>query len=168
MSKTHWLQSPNKNYLGHWDLPENKDFILTIASAKWEVVENPILRTQESKRVIRFKEKVKPLICNQTNAQSIVKSTGVKYMEDSAGQKIALYIDNIKDKRTKEDIDCIRIRRKFTGDQDNIKKEISELFANTQHLLTEAEFNRARDILSNNQVRDFDKLKKHLETLKIA
>ena len=39
--KTHWLQSPNKNYLGHWDLPEGKDLILTIESAQWEEVKNP-------------------------------------------------------------------------------------------------------------------------------
>jgi hypothetical protein len=110
MEKTHWLQSPNKNYLGHWDLPEGKDLVLTIKSAQWEKVKNPLLGTEEAKRVIRFVEKAKPLICNQTNANSILKSTGIKYMEDSEGQKIALYVDTIRDRRTKEDIDCVRVR----------------------------------------------------------
>lgn len=109
-TKTHWLQSPNKNYLGHWDLPEKGDLVLTIASAKWEEVKNPIINKSEAKRVIRFEEKVKPFICNQTNSNSIIKATGCKYMEDSNGQKISLYISNIMDRRTKEDIDCIRIR----------------------------------------------------------
>ena len=40
-NKTHWLQNPNKNYLGHWDLPNGKDLVLTIKSAAWEEVENP-------------------------------------------------------------------------------------------------------------------------------
>jgi hypothetical protein len=35
-TKTHWLQTPNKNYLGHWDLPNGKDIIVTISSAGWE------------------------------------------------------------------------------------------------------------------------------------
>lgn len=34
--KTHWLQSANKNFLGHPDLPSGKDVILTIESAKIE------------------------------------------------------------------------------------------------------------------------------------
>ena len=108
--KTHWLQSPNKNYLGHWDLPNGDDMVLTIKSAQWEKVKNPITNTEEAKRVIRFKEDVKPLICNQTNAQTILKVTGIKFMEDSAGSQIQVFVDNIRDKRTKEDIDCIRIR----------------------------------------------------------
>lgn len=113
--KTHWLQSPNKNYMGHWDLPDGTDLILTIKTAKWEEVENPILKKNDPKkfeahRVIRFEEDFKPLICNQTNAQSIVKSTKVKYMEDSSGQKIQLYIGAHYDRTNKENIDCVRIR----------------------------------------------------------
>jgi hypothetical protein len=116
-NKTHWLQSPNKNYLGHWDLPEKDDLILTIKSAKWEEVKNPIINKSEAKRVIRFEEKVKPLICNQGNAQSIVKSTGVKYMEDSVGQKIQLYVGKHFDRVSKEDIDCVRIRSNALPDK---------------------------------------------------
>lgn len=113
--KTHWLQSPNKNYLGHWDLPEGRDTILTIKSAQWEEVKNPITNTSEAKRVVRWEEKgVKPWICNQTNAQSIINATGIKYMEESGGKKIQLFIDNIQDKRTKDFIDCIRVRNKNT------------------------------------------------------
>lgn len=110
MEKTHWLQNPNKNYLGHWDLPESGTLILTIKSANWEEVKNPIINTSEAKRVVRFQEDVKPLICNETNAKSISKATGVKYMEDSGGFKIELYRHNIIDRKTKENIDCIRVR----------------------------------------------------------
>ena len=110
-SKTHWLQSPNKNYLGHWDLPEGKDLILTIESAKWEEVKNPIINRTEAKRVVRFKEKdIKPWICNQGNAQSIINSTKVKHMEDSGGCKIALFIGVHRDRVSKSDVDCIRVR----------------------------------------------------------
>lgn len=111
-TKTHWLQSPNKNYLGHWDLPVGEDLILTIKSAKWEEVTNPIINKKEAKRVVRFEEpNVKPWICNQGNAQSIIKSTGIKHMEDSVGSKIALFIGLHKDSISKETIDCIRVRK---------------------------------------------------------
>ena len=110
MEKTHWQQSPNKNYLGHPDLPNGDDLVVTIESAKWEVVKNPILNTSEEKRVIRFKDKkVKPMICNQTNANTIINVTGVKFMEDSVGQRIQLYVANEKIKGIQTD--CLRIRK---------------------------------------------------------
>jgi hypothetical protein len=109
--KTHWLQNPNKNYLGHWDLPNGKDVILTIRSAAWEEVKNPIINTSEAKRVIRFVEEadwLKPFICNEINANSILKSTGEKFMEDCVGKKIRLGVGQTKVK--KEEVDCLRVR----------------------------------------------------------
>jgi hypothetical protein len=110
--KTHWLQSPNKNYLGHWDLPNGEDIIVTIKSAEWEEVKNPITRTSEAKRVIRFEENyewIKPFICNEINAQTICKSTGKKFMEDSAGKKIKIGVGSTKVKG--EEVDCLRVRK---------------------------------------------------------
>lgn len=106
-NKTHWLQSPNKNYLGHWDLPEN-GITLTIKSAKWEAVKNPVTSKEDACRVIRFKEDYKPMICNQTNAQSILKSTDVKFMEDSSGCKISLFTGSAK--YMGERVPCIRVQ----------------------------------------------------------
>jgi hypothetical protein len=107
-TKTHWLQNPNKNYLGHWDLPEGRDIILTIKSAQWEEVKNPIINTSEAKRVIRFKEGVKPFICNETNSQSILRSTGTSYMEDCQGMKIKLFLSQVKVKG--QNVDCLRVK----------------------------------------------------------
>ena len=99
--------------MGHWDLPEDKDLILTIKTAKWEEVENPITHKKDAKRVVRWVEDgYKPLICNQTNSQSIIKATGVNYMEDSGGCKVSLYIDSVMNHKEKEEVDCVRIRRK--------------------------------------------------------
>lgn len=106
--KTHWLQTPNKNYLGHWDLPNGRDMILTIESAQWEEVKNPIINVSAAKRVIRFQEKVKPFICNATNAQSILRSTGQNYMEDCKGYKIKLYLS--KYNMPGGEVDCLRVR----------------------------------------------------------
>ncbi len=92
---THWLHNPNKLYLGHQDLPNGEDVVLTILSAKSEEVKNPILNTTENKRVIRFIEQnnwVKPFICNETNAAMLLKVTGEKYMEKCKGKKIKIGI----------------------------------------------------------------------------
>ena len=110
-NKTHWLQNPNKNYLGHWDLPNGQDIVLTIKSAQWEEVKNPIINTSEAKRVIRFIENfkwLKPFICNEINAQTICKSTNEKFMEDCAGRRIKIGISQTKVKR--EEIDCLRVK----------------------------------------------------------
>ena len=72
--KKHWLESPNKKYLGHWDLPNGNDTELTIESAGWEDVKNPITKKSKQKKVVRFTENFKPFICNQTNAKSIIIS----------------------------------------------------------------------------------------------
>lgn len=122
-AKTHWLQNPNKNYLGHWDLPEGRDIILTIKSAQWEEVKNPIINTSEAKRVIRFEEVgVKPFICNETNSQSILRSTGISYMEDCQGLKIKLYLSQVNVKGQK--VDCLRVRE--VPQSELVPKHISE------------------------------------------
>ena len=160
--KTHWMQSPNKNYLGHWDLPESGELIVTIKSANWEAVKNPITNTTESKRVVHFiSEKVKPFICNQTNAQSIVRSSGVKFMEDSKGVEICLYIDTIKDKRTKEDVDCIRVRQvnPYT------LEALQSLFNEKRGKLSEVIANRVVDIMANEEVSSYMKTIKHIQSL---
>lgn len=106
--KTHWLMNPNKNYLGHQDLPNGDDITVTIASAAWEAVENPKLGTKEEKRVVRFVENVKPFICNETNAATIVKVTKCKFMEETAWKQIVFFVSQTKVKG--QTVDCIRIR----------------------------------------------------------
>lgn len=111
IEKTHWLQSSNKNYLGHYDLPNGEPVILTIASAQLEIVENPKLKTTNEEKVIRFAETfdwVKPWIVNAVNAQTIIKTLGEKFMEDSIGKKIKLYVTQTKVKG--EEVDCIRVK----------------------------------------------------------
>jgi hypothetical protein len=109
--RTHWLGNPNKNYLGHWDLDEEKITALTIKDAKWEVIKNPKTGEKKEQRVIHFEEDYKPMICNQTNAASIIKSTGIKYMEDSKGLTLYLYVGQTR--LMGETVDCIRIKNNF-------------------------------------------------------
>jgi hypothetical protein len=119
-NKTHWLSSPNKNYLGHWDLPENEDLILTIKSAGFEEVINPTVRENHPdriklKKVIHWVEKgYKPLIVNQKNSMAIYKSTSTRYIEDSIGKKLQLYIGQDRSPQSRDLVDCVRVRHKIT------------------------------------------------------
>lgn len=118
-NKTHWLSSPNKNYLGHWDLPNGNPVVLTIKSASWEEVKNPVLNTKDVKRVIRFLESdlwVKPFICNETNAKTIFKTIGSDFMEDSTGKKIKLCISKVMIKR--EEVNCLRVQNSSQSELD--------------------------------------------------
>lgn len=160
--KTHWLQSPNKNYLGHWDLPESGEMVVTIESAQWEAVTNPITNKTESKRVIRFKEKIKPMICNQTNAQSIVRATGVKFMEDSSGQSICLFVGQTKDRVSKEDIDCIRIKSKPSVGLEEVKS----MFEEKQILIPEGELDAVQKVIDEKQADKYQRVFNYLSKLK--
>lgn len=100
--------NPNKNYLGHQDLPNGDDIVVTIKSAQWEIVENPKLHTKEEKRVVRFVEDVKPFICNETNAASIMKVTGCRFMEETHDKRIQFFVASTKVKW--QTVDCLRIR----------------------------------------------------------
>lgn len=127
--KTHWLESPNKNYLGHQDLPNGNDIILIIKKAKWEEVKNPITQVSTSKRVIRWKDKnIKPFICNETNAKAILKSTKEKYMEDCEGKRIKLTISTTK--VMGDMVDCIRVSKiSISNEKENTitKEQLKEL-----------------------------------------
>tara|TARA_R110000850_G_scaffold57898_1_gene135109 strand:- start:1190 stop:1744 length:555 start_codon:yes stop_codon:yes gene_type:complete len=132
--KTHWLSNQNKNYLGHFDLPNGDEIVLTIKTANWEEVVDPRTKRKENKRVIRFSDNfpwLKPLICNETNAKMVYKVTGEKYMEDCAGKKLKIGVDKTKMKG--EEVDCIRIKNVkqdvLVSDtiNDKQRKEIEEL-----------------------------------------
>lgn len=120
--KTHWLYSPNKNYLGHQDLPNGEDVVLTIASANWETVKNPKDKSSKVLRIVKFQENFKPLICNETNANAIYEVTGERFMEETISKKIKIGISKTRKQGTKKEdnefVDCLRIRRDKSSDLD--------------------------------------------------
>lgn len=79
----------NKEYLGHWDLPEDEDLIVTIKGVKMGTVRNQ--RGSEDKPILHFEEDVKPLILNVVNQKSITKALGSPKREVWRGKKIALF-----------------------------------------------------------------------------
>ena len=85
------LRQVLKPYLGHWDVPENGDLVLTIDKVYEEDVKNE--HGTERKPVMYWKEpNYKPMIINKTNNDSITALYGRRTERNTwEGKKIALY-----------------------------------------------------------------------------
>ena len=95
MSNTHWKKLANPNYLGAYSLEDEKDIVLTIA----RVVQEPVMGTDGKKEdciVCYWKENEKPMILNATNCKTITKVTGTPYIEQWAGKRIQIGIENVR------------------------------------------------------------------------
>lgn len=89
-----WLEGDyrkdlNKEYLGHWDLPEGEDMVVTIQGVKLGTVRNQ--HGSETKPILHFVENIKPLVLNVINQKSITKALGTPKREMWRGRKIALF-----------------------------------------------------------------------------
>ena len=107
MSKTHWKKLSNPDYLGAYALDPGKDMVLTIKS----VAEENVIGADGKKEdciVMHFRENVKPMIVNATNAKTIQKIYHTPYIEDWSGCKVQLYTAQVK--AFGEVVDALRIR----------------------------------------------------------
>lgn len=84
----------DKTYLGHWDVPEDGDLVLTIDHFEKNEVKNNT-GASERKHICYFRES-KPMIVNKTNLKAIAAVLGSDKFEDWEGQKIALYAADVK------------------------------------------------------------------------
>lgn len=105
---THFQQLYDRDYLGSWDIPENKDVTVTIENVKGG--ELTAMGGKKSKKpIISFVGKEKKFICNKTNAKAIAGMYG-NHVEKWAGKRISLYVSTTRDPSTGGDIPCLRVR----------------------------------------------------------
>ena len=83
----------DKNFLGSWDIPDEDDLILTIASVEQNEVQNQ--QGKEIKLTLHFVEDYKPLIMNATNCDRINSAYGSPKVEDWVGKRIALTTEKV-------------------------------------------------------------------------
>lgn len=85
------LRQVLKPYLGHWDVPETGDLILTIDKIYEEEIRNQ--HGTEIKPVMYFQEpNTKPMIVNKVNNDAITRVHGKRTKTNNwSGKKIALY-----------------------------------------------------------------------------
>lgn len=94
MSKTHWKKLTNPDYLGAYALIPGQDLIATIKNVKREIVTGPEGKKEECSVCYFAEGGIKPMVLNATNSKSIAKLTGSPYIEDWAGRRIQIYVDN--------------------------------------------------------------------------
>src|SRR5690606_1388628 len=130
MSKTHWKQLVNPDYLGAYSIPEGEDLTVMIES----VASEEITGTNGKKEicsVARLKGN-KPWILNMTNQKAISRLYG-PYIEDWQGKPVTLYASTTK--LAGEAVECIRVRpqvatrQKPTIPDDRFKKAIGQIKA---------------------------------------
>jgi len=83
----------NNPYLASEELPHNSDLIATIASITKENVHNPKTNKDSTQTIIRFKEDIKPMVCNKTNMLALSQATGAVVVGEAIGHRIAMYCD---------------------------------------------------------------------------
>lgn len=113
MAKTHWKKLSNPDYIGAYYLEPGQELILTIKEVRNEMVIGPDGKREEC-IVAHFNENgIKPMILNATNAKMITKLYKTPYIEDWAGKKIQVYVENVK--AFGEVVEALRIRPKIPG-----------------------------------------------------
>lgn len=108
MSKTHWRQLVNMDYLGSYALPEGNDLTLTIAKVSKELVVGASGRKEQCMVCYWKEQNYKPMILNRTNAKTITNLCGSAYVEDWVGHRVTLYASTTR--FGGDIVECLRIR----------------------------------------------------------
>lgn len=96
----------DRDYLGHFDLPEGREVTVTIASVKGgELIAQGGRKSK--KPIIMFEGKEKGLIVNKTNGKAISGMYG-PIISDWPGKRVTLY--KAQTQMGADLVDCIRIR----------------------------------------------------------
>lgn len=80
----------DKTYLGHWDVPEDGDLVLTIDHFEKNEIKSGPTAAAEKKHICYFKN-AKPMVVNKTNLKLLAQATGSDKFEDWEGKTVALY-----------------------------------------------------------------------------
>lgn len=107
MTKTHWKKLHNPDYLGAYALEPGKDMVVTVKSVGDEMVTGADGKKEEC-MVMHFREAVRPMIVNVTNARTIERIYRTPYVEDWVGKPIQLYVAQVR--AFGETVDALRIR----------------------------------------------------------
>lgn len=166
--KIHWLESQDKRFLGHQDLPNGDDLVLTIAEGGFSEIINPKTNETTIELIIIFKEKnIKPMIVNATNAKMILKCTKTNFVQDAVGKKIQIGVSQTKVK--KEVIDCLRVREVLSSELDKLITqeqidEIRNLLSNLEGIFSETEMLKflKRNSIEEIQFEKFEGIKTRL------
>ncbi len=107
-NKTDFRSLYDREYIGHFDLPEGRDVIVTISKVIGGELTN-VGGRKNKKPIIYFENKERGMVCNKTNGKSIMNMYG-PIVEEWKGKRIALYVAMTRSPDGSGDVPCIRIR----------------------------------------------------------
>lgn len=105
--KTHWKKLYNPDYLGAYALEPGQDMVVTIREVRRELITGADGKKEEC-MVMYFREDIKPMVLNSTNAKAIQKLYKTPFIEEWAGKRIQLFADKVK--AFGEVVEALRIR----------------------------------------------------------
>lgn len=106
--RVNFLSLYDRDYIGHFDLPEGRDVTVTIL--KVTGAELTAVGGRKSKKpVILFEGKDKGFCCNKTNGRTIAGMYG-PIISDWLGKRITLFVSTTRSPDGSGDVPCIRIR----------------------------------------------------------
>ena len=97
----------DREYIGSWDLPRDRDAAVKIRDVKAAVLNNG--RQSNKKPILYFDGKEKGMVCNKTNAKTVASLYG-NDVAGWIGKSIALYVATTRDPSGGGDVECIRVR----------------------------------------------------------
>lgn len=105
---THWKKLTNPDYLGAYAFDKGEEKTATIARVGREIVMGAEGKKEEC-TVAHFQEPgLKPLVLNATNCKAITKLYGTAYIEEWAGKRIIMRVQQVK--AFGEVVDAVRIK----------------------------------------------------------
>lgn len=105
---TDYRKMYDKDYVGAWDLADNKDTVVTITRVKGGELVG--LGGRKSKKpVIFMKGTEKGFALNSTNGKAIAAMYG-NHVEEWVGKRISLYKSTTRNPNGDGEVECIRVR----------------------------------------------------------
>ena len=103
----HWKKLTNPDYIGAYAFEHGEEKTATIRDVKQEMVPGADGK-KEMCTIVYFKEDLKPLILNRTNAKTITKLYGTGYIDEWVGKRITMVVKNVR--AFGEVVEAIRIK----------------------------------------------------------
>lgn len=107
--RTHWKKLNNPEYIGAYAFQPGEEIMATISTVGREAVIGPDGRKEEC-TVVRFREDIKPLILNVTNAKMIQRVLKTPYVEEWAGRAIVMGVETVS--AFGERVEAVRVKKK--------------------------------------------------------
>ncbi len=164
---THWKKKlVDVNWIGTYVLPNEQDIIVTLIKVEWKEGVK-VMGQAKSCFVATFAPNEyfdKPMILNKTNLKRVTKLTGTPNIEQWTNLNINVTLCQEMDKSVGGGQDWA-LRIKQTSPDDNMLKELNELYKAKESVLDKDQKAAALRVITNKEARTYAKAIKLLKSI---